>query len=229
MNSVRPATKPAGAAVYTPLVLGLYDAFVLGFSNRFVWRCATQHMLARYEAWAGPRHLDVGVATGWYLDRCRWPRGCTSVALLDVNDHALRTAAARIQRYSPRTIHADVLGTLDLGDAQFDSIALNYLFHCLPGGVERNAVRVLDRLWPHVAPGGVLFGSTILGKGVRHNALGRRLIDVYNRRGIFSNTLDTVDGLRRAAPPGARVDIDVCGTVALFVVRSSESSPVAPS
>jgi hypothetical protein len=220
MNSVRPATKLAGAAVYTPLVLGVYDAFVLGFSNRFAWRCATSRMLARYDAWAGPRHLDVGVATGFYLDRCRWPRGCTAVTLLDVNEDALRTAAARVRRYSPRTVRADVLGPLDLGEARFDSIAVNYLFHCLPGGAERNAAPVLERLWPHVAPGGVLFGSTILGTGVRHNALGRRLMDIYNQRGIFSNTLDSAEGLRRAAPPGAQMEIEVCGTVALFVVRS---------
>jgi hypothetical protein len=62
-----------GHEIYTPLVLRAYDLLVLGFSNRFVWRCRSMRILERYDRYAGRRHLDLGVGTGWYLDRCRWP------------------------------------------------------------------------------------------------------------------------------------------------------------
>ncbi len=45
-------------------------------------------------------------------------------------------------------------------------------------------------------PGGTLFGATILGKEVPHNAFGKKLMAVYNKKGIFSNTNDSADTLR---------------------------------
>lgn len=45
----------AGERVYTPLVLRGYDRFVLGFSNRFVWRCRSSRMLERLRRRAPPR------------------------------------------------------------------------------------------------------------------------------------------------------------------------------
>ena len=43
----------AGQRVYTPFTLRVYDVFVLGFSNRFVWRCRSSKMLERYESHVG--------------------------------------------------------------------------------------------------------------------------------------------------------------------------------
>jgi hypothetical protein len=37
-----------GAAVYTPLALTFYDLAVLGFSNSFVWQCASHVLLDFY-------------------------------------------------------------------------------------------------------------------------------------------------------------------------------------
>src|SRR5262249_49443692 len=39
-------------------------------------------------------------------------------------------------------------------------------------------------------PGAVLFGSTVIGSGVSHNMLGRKLLESWNRRGIYSNLDD---------------------------------------
>ena len=36
------AEAAAGAAVYNPAILNIYDLYVLGFSNRFVWQCPTE-------------------------------------------------------------------------------------------------------------------------------------------------------------------------------------------
>jgi hypothetical protein len=74
-----------------------------------------------------------------------------------------------------------------------------------------------DNLVPLVEPGGVVFGTTILNQGVRHTRLGRTLLRAYNRKGIFSNLDDDLEGLERElARRFDRYDLDVTGGVALF-------------
>jgi hypothetical protein len=216
-----PDEVEAGQRVYTPLVLWGYDLLVLGFSNRFVWRCPSSRMLERYDRFVGARHLDVGVGTGWFLDHCSWPVEKPQIALLDLNEHSLSAASKRIGRYAPATIRTNVLDPVGLGDARFDSIGANYLLHCLPGGLEWKAATVASNLRPYLASSGVLFGSTILGHGVEHNFLGRRLMGLYNRKGVFSNVDDDQRGLERGlASQLTDVEIEVVGAVALFAGRS---------
>jgi len=211
----------AGQRVYTPLTLRVYDLFVLGFSNRFVWRCPSSKMLERYDSHVGARHLDVGVGTGWFLDRCTWPVERPQITLLDLNENSLSAASDRIRRYAPTTVQANVLDPVDLSDARFDSMGANFLFHCLPGGLEWKVASVVSNLRPYLASGGVFFGSTILGAGVAHNALGRRLLRLYNRKGIFSNVEDDERGLERGLLSKLTgVEIEVGGAVALFAGRA---------
>lgn len=223
MAAERPSADDveAGQRVYTPLMLRVYDLFVLGFSNRFVWRCPRSNMLARYGHHVGARHLDVGVGTGWFLDRCIWPVETPKVTLLDLNENSLSAASNRIRRYAPATIKANALDPVDLGDARYDSIGANFLFHCLPGRLEEKAARVVSNLGPYLASGGVLFGSTILGRGVQHNRLGRRLMRLYNDKRIFSNLEDDRQGLEQGLGSALiEVEIEVVGVVALFAGRA---------
>ena len=210
----------AGQRVYTPLVLRGYDLFVLGFSNRFVWRCRSSTMLERYDRHVGARHLDVGVGTGWFLDKCKWPVETPEITLLDLNENSLSVASHRIRRYAPATIQADVLAPVELGEKRFDSIGANYLFHCLPGELEWKARTVASNLRPYLVSGGVFFGSTILGRGVEQNLLGHRLMRLYNRKGIFSNPEDDRQGLEQGlASQLIDLDIEIVGAVALFSGR----------
>lgn len=211
----------AGQRVYTPFTLRVYDLFVLGFSNRFVWRCPSSKMLERYESHVGERHLDVGVGTGWFLDHCRWPVESPQITLLDLNENSLSAATSRIRRYAPATVQANVLEPVDLGDSRFDSIGANFLFHCLPGELEWKTMTVASNLRRYLVSGGVLFGSTILGRGVTHNLLGRRLMRLYNRKGIFANIEDDQEGLENGLTSELTdVEIEVVGAVALFFGRA---------
>jgi hypothetical protein len=66
-------------------------------------------------------------------------------------------------------------------------------------------------------PGGVLFGSTVLGRNVSPNPLARRLLALYNRGGVFSNSGDDAEGLRAALLAHFdRVELEVRGVTALF-------------
>ncbi len=114
-----------------------------------------------------------------------------------------------------------MLDPVDLADARFDSIGANFLFHCLPGALEWKAATVASNLRPYLASGGVLFGSTILGRDIAHNLLGRRLMRLYNRKGIFSNLDDDRLGLEQGlASELTDVEIEVAGAVALFAGRA---------
>jgi hypothetical protein len=211
----------AGQRIYTPLVLRAYDLVVLGFSNRFAWRCRSATMLEQYQRHVGGRHLDLGVGTGWYLDRCRWPVDEPEITLLDLNENSLALAARRLGRYRPRTVRANALEPLPLGDARYESAAANYLLHCLPGPLDSKAATLAAHLRPHLEPGGIVFGSTILGRGAPHTRLGRRLLRLYNRKGIFSNLEDDADGLEQGlASALTDVEIQVVGAVALFSARA---------
>jgi SAM-dependent methyltransferase len=210
-----------GQRVYSPLVLLLYDLFVLEFSNRFAWRCRSATMLDRYDRKVGRRHLDLGVGTGWYLDHCTWPVEQPEITLLDLNENSLSVAARRLRRYAPQTVRANVFEALPLGDARFESAAANYLLHCLPGRIESKARTLARNVCPYLEPGGVLFGSTILGRGVAHTRIGRRLMHVYNAKGVFTNADDDERGLERGlATKFKDVEIEVVGAVALFAARA---------
>jgi SAM-dependent methyltransferase len=148
-----------GAAPYTPLTLALYDLAVLGFSNSVVWQCPSSVLLDFYNQHISDQHLDIGVGTGYFLDRCRFPTTAPKIALFDLNPHSLAKSAKRLRRYDPSCYKGNVLQRIDIGMSGFDSISLNYLLHCLPGNLASKAI-VFEHVKPLLRDGGVIFGST---------------------------------------------------------------------
>lgn len=211
-------TDPAygGQALYTPRMLRAYDTVVVRLSNSLVWRCPASRILQQYNDCVTATHLDVGRGTGYYLDRCRFPEAAPRITLVDPNPEVLRFAGDRLRRYEPVLHGADALKPIRLESASFRSVGLGYVLHCMPGNIASKAV-VFDNLIPLVQPGGIIFGTTILNHGVRHTRVGRALMDIYNRKGIFSNLEDDLEGLERAlAQRFDRFELEVTGAVALF-------------
>ncbi|MCJ2092084.1 MULTISPECIES: class I SAM-dependent methyltransferase [unclassified Methylobacterium] len=210
----------AGQAIYNSRTLALYDLVVLRLSNPLIWRCPTAQILALYDRHASASHLDVGVGTGWYLQRCRFPLPRPRVGLMDLNANSLDFAARRLAHYQLETYRVDVLGKPATGIVPFDSIGMTYLLHCLPGDIATKA-KAFDTVRPCLRDGGVVFGATILSGGVPTTAAARALMRVYNRKGVFSNAGDTLPALRAALDQRFRVvEIAVIGCVALFVARA---------
>ena len=208
-----------GVAVYTPLTLAFYDLAVLGFSNSFVWQCASHVLLDFYNRHISDKHLDIGVGTGYFLDRCRFPSAAPKIALFDLNPHTLAKSAKRLRRYNPSCYMGDALQPIDIGISGFGSISLNYLLHCLPGNLASKSI-VFEHVKPLLRDGGVIFGSTILGEGVRHNPLAKRLMKIYNAKGIFSNLSDRQFDLEAGLKEHFdEHTIQIAGCVALFSAR----------
>jgi SAM-dependent methyltransferase len=227
----------AGQAVYSPLVLRMYDWFVLGFSNRLLWRCPSSELLRLYDRNVSSRHLDIGVGTGYFLDKAAWPTANPAITLVDLNENSLAFAADRIKRYAPRTVRANALEPLPLslsppqsqpqspspsrpetsaGAGAFDSCGMCFLLHCLPGTIAEKAV-VFDHVRPFLAPGARVFGATILQGGAPRPRPAQALMNVYNKKGIFSNTSDRLEDLHAALTGRfTSVAVTMRGAVALF-------------
>jgi len=208
-----------GAAAYTPLTLAFYDLAVLRLSNSFVWECSSHVVLDFYNEHVSDKHLDIGVGTGYFLDKCRFPSTTPRIALFDLNPHSLAKSARRLRRYNPSCYMGNVLQGIDIGMSGFGSISLNYLLHCLPGNLTSKSV-VFEHVKPLLRDGGAIFGSTILGEGVRHNPLAKQLMKIYNAKGFFSNLSDRQSDLEAGLK--AHFDeptIHVAGCVALFSAR----------
>jgi ubiquinone/menaquinone biosynthesis C-methylase UbiE len=209
----------AGQAVYSPLFLRFYDLFVLGFNGNVAWRCSPRVLVRMYDEHVSAHHLDIGVGSGYYLDKCRHPTPSPDITLMDLNPNSLAAAARRIQRYEPKTHQGNALEPFGLDAGTFDSIGMNWLLHCLPGDIATKSA-VFDHCSTVLAPGGAIFGSTVLNRGVRHNAFSRWMMNLLNRRGAFTNLDDDLEGLKTEL--GRRfssVEVKVVGSVAIFAAR----------
>jgi ubiquinone/menaquinone biosynthesis C-methylase UbiE len=217
----------AGQAVYSPIVLRMYDWYVLGLSNRLLWRCPTSALRQLYDRNVSARHLDIGVGTGYFLDKARWPAANPSITLVDLNVNSLNAASRRIRRYAPETIVANALEPLPRRKS-YKSAALCYLLHCMPGAIPEKAV-VFDYLRPLLEPGARVFGATILQGSLPRSRTAQKLMNLYNRKGIFSNAADTVEDLDAALRARfTDVTIEVKGSVALFEGTAQATPASAP-
>jgi hypothetical protein len=72
-DSSQPPDSYAGQKTYTPLLLAFYDLGVIGLSNSYIWKCPSSRLLEHYNQHVSGAHLDIGVGTGYFLDKCRFP------------------------------------------------------------------------------------------------------------------------------------------------------------
>jgi SAM-dependent methyltransferase len=207
-----------GQADYGRVLLRLYDPLVLGPISRYVWRCPAEKGVRLYREHIRPNHLDVGPGTGYFIDHAGLPAG-SAVTILDPNPNVLQHVNRRLRGLDVTAVEADILKPLPpMGP--FSSVGMNAVLHCLPGPMARKALAVAN-IASVLAPDGVLFGATVLGRSTRHTRMGRGFLWAFNRRGVFDNLDDTEDGiaeiLRRSF---GEVKIETCGGLAIFVARN---------
>jgi hypothetical protein len=220
----------AGAAIYKPSTLKLYDLVVLTISNTNAWRCpTTTTLLPFFTQNLSQNHLDIGVGTGYYLRQAIASGDITEaskITLADLNPSTLEAAQGELRAgagVEATSLQCDIMSPLPLPSPgseplKFDSISLFYLLHCMPGPPAAKA-SIFSHLKNNLTAEGVLYGATILGKGegVRHNWLGSCLMWVYNRMSVFGNVDDTEEDFV-AALREHFVDVksSVVGVVLLF-------------
>lgn len=205
----------AGQAIYSKKVLSIYDLWVLGFSNHYLWKCPTELISNQFAELVSNNHLDVGVGTGYYLKK-NLTTSQNRIALLDLNKNSLESTSKAIEQLNPEVYCGNVLEPLNLGCDGFNSVSINYLLHCLPGSLKEKSV-MFAHLKEEMNTGGVIFGSTILGKGVELNFFANKLMAIYNKKGIFTNAQDDLETLEQTLNQHfSQVKITMVGCVALF-------------
>jgi ubiquinone/menaquinone biosynthesis C-methylase UbiE len=210
----------AGQAGYTRRFLRIYDLYVFRYTMPVLWRCPKKRLRRLYDENVGVRHLDIGVGSGYLIDKCRFPTETPDVTLMDMNPNSLRYAARRIRRYSPRTRQANVLEPWDLPEQAFDSIAMSNLLHCVPGTLREKSV-VFDHAQRVLAPGGTVFGATVLGSEDVHTERSMKVTKSLNENGDFSNLGDRREDLEAAlAERFVTSEVEVEGAVALFTASN---------
>ena len=206
----------AGAKTYTPAVLFFYDFLVFKFNGPILWGVTTKHLLGLYNQHISEDHLDIGVGTGYFLDKCIFPGASPRICLMDLNESSLRHTAKRISRYHPKTVVGDALLPLPFEDNRFGSIGMNSLLHCMPGDLSKKSV-VFDHAARCLIPGGVVFGATVLNIQDKMNWLAKRVFSDFNKKGIFCNQEDSLETLESEL--SRRFDdvrISMKGVAALF-------------
>ncbi|KAK3368528.1 hypothetical protein B0H63DRAFT_488635 [Podospora didyma] len=213
-----------GAYWYNALTLRIYDAWVLGFNMGTVWGCRTAEvLLPLFCNNFSRRHLDIGVATGYFpsaalshlqsissstpfisSDSDRTPP--QEITLMDLNTSSLKTAKGRIEADHPwrrrqavriDLVQGDVLGPIPeaLPDGKkFDSISMFNLLHCIPGPPERKTA-AFGLAAQILAEDGILFGNTVLGWRYMGwwNPLAWLTMIAFNLVGAFGNWEDSVE------------------------------------
>ena len=204
-----------GAAAYKPWLLSIYDWLILGVFSTFVWRCPTAGtLLPFFRENLSKTHLDLGVGTGYFLAHSSLSDDA-SITILDLNQNSLNVAKARLNRSHVQTLKHDIFQPLD-PTIKYKSISLFYLLHCLPGPPSRK-MALFNDLRNNVAPEGVVYGTTVLGKGIKHNLPGKALMAFFNAKGIFDNREDSEEELtERLKACFEKVETNIVGAVLMF-------------
>lgn len=186
-----------GAEVYSRFnFLSVYDWWVLGVVTTFAWACSVPSFVVpwcRRSIRRGGQHLDIGVGTGYCLTKC--DLSGVKLTLSDLNPKTLATTKNRlvelgkVKEEDTKTLLHDITRPLPEGCGKFDSVSMYYLLHCMPGPTSSKTA-VFAHLKHSMQPDGVISGTTILGKGVRHNLFGKIVLYFMHRNGWFDNRED---------------------------------------
>jgi len=79
---------------------------------------------------------------------------------------------------------------------------------------------VFKNLYVLLNPGGVIFGSTIIADSNDSNWLAKRLMKIYNKKGVFTNTEDNIQTMTRLlSEQYEKFELNVVGSAAQFVIH----------
>lgn len=198
----------------------VYDLWVMSVASEHLWGCPVDRILGLYNQYASADHLEAGVGTGYFLDHCAFPVPDPSLTLLDVSREAIDMSLQRLRRYRATGLEASLLEPLPVSEPRFGSVGMNYVLHCIPGSLRDKMDTILTNLLPCMREGAVLFGTTVLGKGVAHNAVGGPLVAALQRNKIFCNQEDDLAGLDQALRRHVSdYSVELVGRTGLFIAR----------
>jgi len=213
---VVPDDVAAGAAIYSNFLLALYDIEVLMFEMPVIFKCPLRKVQQLYDNNITNKHLDIGVGTGYFLHKSKFPSDAPTIHLMDLNANSLNKTEKRIKRYSPISHRWNVLDPINFDLPIFDSISASNFLHCLPGSMLDKEAFFIN-LNPHLRKGGTFFGTTVIGKNINMAGLFKKMNKIYNEKGIFCNIDDSLDDLEKILSNNfTEHSVELVGSIALF-------------
>jgi hypothetical protein len=208
---------PDSIKAYTKLGLHLYDPLIVNVVAPYVWGCSPATLVDHYRRHVTSNHADIGVGTGYFLDRCGFASNNPRLALIDLQPNCLAYTARRLSRYRPFTYVRDVLRPIgEIDGGPFDSIALGGIIHCLSGDLTRKST-VFDSLAPLTKAGTRVFGYTLVYDGVPDRARRALVHPLLNGLRVIDNKNDRLNDLEHEL--NARFidcNVELIGCMALF-------------
>ena len=218
MHSSR--TTEDGVRIYSPVLLSVYDFLIMKVLTPYVWRCPARHYTDLYRDLMSRNHADIGVGTGYCLDRCGYEPGEVRIGLFDLQKNCLAYTARRIARFEPETYQCDALRPIRSAADRFDSIALGGILHCIPGDLADKGV-VFDSIQPLMHARTKVFGYTILNQGIAKTLLSRATYFILQKLKVINGLNDSASQLTRELKKRFRnFDVRVIGCVAIFTAHS---------
>lgn len=223
MSSISSRTINDGVRIYSMLLLWCYDVLIYRLLAPYVWRCKSKYFADLYHLMMSRNHADIGVGTGYFLDRCHYQPGEVRIGLFDLQQNCLNFTAARIARFQPETYLCNALEPMQATTARFDSIALGGILHCIPGDMLQKGV-VFDAIKPLMHSGTQVFGYTILNQGIAKTMLSRCVYSVLHRLKVINGDQDSASQLKSALEKRFQtVEVSTVGCIALFSARNPVS------
>jgi hypothetical protein len=214
-------TSHDGARIYSPLLLSIYDFLIMKVLSPVVWRCPPIHFLDLYRDFMSPNHADIGVGTGYVLDRCAYEPGEVRIGLFDLQQNCLDYTTRRLARFGPESYQCDALEPIQVDADRFDSIALGGILHCIPGDMAKKGV-VFDSIKPLLHPSTKVFGYTILNQGIEKTALSRMVYFLLQKLKVINGVNDSASQLTLELKKRFQfIDVKVIGCVAIFSANTA--------
>ena len=200
-------------AYFNRFLLNLYDFVVYRIVSKFIWRMPETRLIEHYKKHLSDNHLEVGVGTGYLLDKTK--DNIKQLSLMDLSEPCLMKTAKRLKSFNPSVYRQNILDKPQL-DNKFDSISVNYVMHCVTGDFKQKGI-AFNHLKSLLNEDGVLFGTTVL-KTPNSSFLAKFAMHVLNSIGLFNNQNDRIDELHASLQHYFKhVDIKTVSSVAIFL------------
>lgn len=209
--------RPDSIKAYSKFGLHLYDPLIVNVVAPHVWGCRPDLLVNHYRRHVTSNHADIGVGTGFFLDRCGFGSSTPRLALIDLQPNCLAYTAERLARYRPQTYVRDVLRPIDgIPGGPFDSIALGGIIHCLAGDLTQKS-KVFDCIVPLTKGGTRIFGYTLVYDGVEDRMRRVLVHPLLNGLRVIDNKNDHLRDLRRELEARfSDCQVELIGCMALF-------------
>lgn len=204
---------------FNKVSLFFYDFILYGVISKYAWGSSIQRLDSHYKKYVRSNHLEVGVGTGFLLNRVVFDSTKPRLVLMDLSPECLAKTELKVSRYTPETYIQNLLAPVQHKMAKFDSIGINYVMHCVPGSFKEKGI-AFSHLQPLLTENGVLFGTTVLSEGVHKNLLAKPFMWLMNYLGVFNNRKDNARDLKDFLEKNFQViAFEVVGVTAFFAAK----------